>query len=984
MSREETLGDIEAMLLYAKELSEYDIVGHFHTCSDLDASDSSEWLKDALELIWKEPSKDIEQKRLFELFDKDAKVVYPENTLNMIVDPTGWYESKEHAQTAFANIIMNIESFDAIDTPQSGLFWANGTALKNLLSVNIKEQSQKFESNDLLRRLLLLFAVEADGKAYRIHKDDSLLDYRFYEEQRDYSSQVINSDIKVLSYYLPQFHPIAENDEWHGKGFTEWTKVRAANPLFEGHFKQHIPHKDIGYYLLDSPAILQKQADMMKKSGVYGQIFYHYWFSGKLILEEPAKMLLEHKEIDMPFCFCWANENWTRRWDGDDEDVLLGQVYSREDARAFIQYLIPFFQDSRHITVEGRPVLYIYRPASVPDMAEYLDIWAQECASVGLPKPYMVSVLTRGATNPNDFLMDAGTERILHDWTDGAVADIAEQLHEYKELNAHILPYDKVSSFYMEQKEHKSFTYFRAIIATWDNTARYGKDAYIVHDSTPYLFGQWLETLVAYARETLNKEERFIVVNAWNEWAEGAHLEPDTHYGYSYLNSIGRVLAGQPYAEQFPATSTLIQDSTLELSFDDEVVEALSVDNILKEQFLTALKGSTILNKATLFIKQESLKDLLVEHMPTLQLASSQEASYILKFSKPALFDGEALEKMLALAIALPESIIIPNNYTNSSQPYPVTENGSTVTEALYKAPFVLYSNSSKRVDQRNIRMRRDAHSFNLTPSEKMVKDRENVTAIIRLHRGAEFDELKRALYSLASSYETLVTPLITLQDLDITQKEELGEMLATIPFAHNIEPIVIDYGIMGLEGDLRTLMMNDALKHVKSRYAVFLDHDDIIFSDAYSWLLDRLKTTGKAVSFGRVYATTFDSKLGVLTKREKDFEYGYSFEDFLHDNHAPIHSFMLDLEQINLTQVVYHEDQKYMEDYYLTLQIFTKQSGDWESLRLNKYIGDYIHSSDREHTLAISDVKKKEELLGDPIYQRDEQRIVDLRKSLI
>jgi len=443
-------------------------------------------------------------------------------------------------------------------------------------------------------------------------------------------------------------------------------------------------------------------------------------------------------------------------------------------------------------------------------------------------------------------------------------------------------------------------------------------------------------------------------------------------------------LAGEPYAEQFLAASTLTQDATLELSFDDEVIEALSVDTILKEQFLSALRDSTILNKTTLFTTQESLKDLLAEHTPALQLASSQEANYTLKFSKPALFDGEALEKMLALAMALPESIIIPNDYTNSSQPYPVTENGSTVAEALYRAPFVLYSNSSKRVDQRNIRMRRDAHSFKLTPSEKIVKERESVTAIIRLHKGADFDELKRALYSLASSFETHVTPLITLQDLDTTQKKELEKILAAIPFAHNIEPTVIDYGTMGLEGDLRTLMMNDALKHVKSRYAVFLDHDDLIFSDAYSWLLDRLKTTGKAVSFGRVYATTFDSKLGVLTKREKDFEYGYSYEDFLSDNHAPIHSFMLDLEQINLAQVVYHEDQKYMEDYYLTLQIFSKQSGDWESLRLNRYIGDYIHSSDREHTLAISDAKKKEELLNDPIYQRDEQRIVDLRKSLI
>jgi len=224
---------------------------------------------------------------------------------------------------------------------------------------------------------------------------------------------------------------------------------------------------------------------------------------------------------------------------------------------------------------------------------------------------------------------------------------------------------------------------------------------------------------------------------------------------------------------------------------------------------------------------------------------------------------------------------------------------------------------------------------------------------------------------------------MLAIQDLEESQKEKLNTMLQEIPFANGVKPQIIDYGLMGLAGDLRTLMLNDGLKKVKTRYAAFLDYDDLLFPNAYSWLVGRLEETGKAVSFGRVYAATYNSQTGTLVKRERQFEYGYSYEDFIYDNHAPIHSFMLDLEQINLAKILYHQDQKYMEDYYLTLQLFTKENCDWESLSYNRYIGDYIHSTDREHTLAISDDMERDKLLSDPTYQRDEKRITDLRKQL-
>ena len=974
-------GDIESLISFGKELANYSIVGHFHTDTEIYPTDYDTWFEEALDRLLDMPSQNIQQKKILALLQNEAKIVYPESTIVHIKDPSGWYGNKTEAERLIRKYgSIEIDDFETIDFPESGMFWARSKCLEGLFSIPADEdlsEEDHQKRNQILRQTILILAAPCEGKAYRLHKNNSLEDYRYYEAERDYSKTIKNHDIKLLSYYLPQFHPIPENDEWHGKGFTEWTKVRGANPLFEGHYKQHIPHQDIGYYLLDSPETLRMQSEMMKKSGVYGQIFYHYWFSGKLILEEPVKMLLNNHDIEMPFCFCWANENWTRRWDGDDENILLGQIYSREDARAFIQYLIPFFKDRRYIRIDGRPALYIYRPASIPDIREYLEIWEEECSLASLPKPYVVGVLTRGATNPDVFHLDAGTERVLHDWTDNAVQDITAGVHHYHELNTHILSYDEVASFYEGQTEPMPFTYFRSIIATWDNTARYGKDAYIVHNSTPQRFQRWLENLIEYARKTLEEDKRFIVVNAWNEWAEGAHLEPDTHYGYSYLNAIGRALSGQAYAEELNASSEIPSGARVHIVLSDDAVEAVNSDDIAKEQFISSLANSTFLDKCIVSTENETL----FEGISSLLLESADDADYTLLFSQPALFDTMAIENMLYLAYYAPESIIVPNHYSQNRQPYSITDNGSVTAAALYDAPFALLPKTYRERGYKNIRMRTDSSCFSLYAGKR---ERDHVTTIVRLHKGADFSELKKALYSLAAMKGCIVTPLLAIQDLSDKQQEELGKIVQDIPFANGSEPQIIDYSKIGLKGDLRTLMLNDALKKVKTKYAAFLDYDDLLFPDAYSWLIERLKKSGKAVSFGRVYATSYNSRTHTLVKREKLFEYGYSYDDFIYDNHAPIHSFMLDMEQINLAKTEYHQDQKYMEDYYLTLQIFNKDNCDWESLSINKYIGDYLHSTDRDHTLAISSDSAREKLLEDPVYLRDEKRITDLRKKIV
>ena len=372
---------------FADKLVQHELIGLF----DL----SNEPPQSSLDLMLGSSSASAQHfYKLIAALSQDNSVIYPEFSSPEPQEPSGWGTStvRRHLELLLDKSgASRLKELSIIDFPHQGMLWAKSHALKSVLSHLALIQGAVTEPDQLeaYKRLPLLLASQQNGLIRRIHQSDSIADYRHYEEAHDFSASIVHNDIKVLAYYLPQFHPIPENDEWHGKGFTEWTKVRAANPLFEGHFQQHIPHEDTGYYLLDSADTLRKQAEQMRCAGVYGQVFYHYWFTGKLILEEPARMLLATPDVDMPFCFCWANENWTRRWDGNESEILLGQNYSAEDARAFIQYLIPFFKDPRYIRVDGRPMLSIYRPSSIPNAREYLDIWAQECAAHGIERPYV-------------------------------------------------------------------------------------------------------------------------------------------------------------------------------------------------------------------------------------------------------------------------------------------------------------------------------------------------------------------------------------------------------------------------------------------------------------------------------------------------------------------------------------------------------------------------------------------------------------------
>ena len=494
------------------------------------------------------------------MLEKNAKIVYAEGSAFIPREPTGWAGNYANARDILdKHSAFSITDFPTVEFAEGSMLWARSAALRKFLELPLSYQDFAPEPiaadgtlAHALERLVFILAQNVEGDLIRLHKGDSAPDYRYFEEAQDFSARLKSTDVKVLAYYLPQFHPIPENDEWHGVGFTEWTKVRAANPLFHGHFQQHIPHPDVGYYLIDDGAVLRRQAADMRRAGVYGQIFYHYWFSGELILEKPARILLENADIDMPFSFCWANENWTRRWDGSENEILLKQNYSADDARSFIRYLIPFFRDTRYIKVDGRPVVFVYRPASIPIMSTYLEIWRKECEAVGIERPYVVATLAAGARDPRDFAVDAGAERVLYDWTDGKVSDMTPDVEAYAPLKGRVFSYERIKDHYTAQPIETAFTCFRSLVPNWDNTARYGARAHLLHGSTPALFQEWLELLIAQTKQALPPDRRFVLVNAWNEWAEGAHLEADTRYGYAYLNAIGRALSSEPYRKPAP------------------------------------------------------------------------------------------------------------------------------------------------------------------------------------------------------------------------------------------------------------------------------------------------------------------------------------------------------------------------------------------------------------------------------------------------
>jgi 2-polyprenyl-3-methyl-5-hydroxy-6-metoxy-1,4-benzoquinol methylase len=336
---------------------------------------------------------------------------------------------------------------------------------------------------------------------------------------------------RALAFYLPQFHPIPENDEWWGKGFTEWTNVTKARPLFPGHYQPHVPG-ELGYYDLRVPEVREAQAELARAHGISGFVYYHYWFHGKRLLERPFDEVLASGSPDFPFALCWANEEWTRNWDARSGRVLMPQKFSDEDDLAHIRWLVTAFADERYIKIDGRPLMLIYRPARLPNPQRTAEIWRTEAQRAGFPDLYLCWVESWGAPT-------RGPEASGLDATVGFMPPLGDTPLE--EVGGHrILDYES-SALTVLQKPAPHWKRFPSVMVGWDNTARRPYGATLFTGATPDAYGRWLERAVASV-SGVREEENFLFLVAWNEWAEGNHLEPDQHFGRAFLEATRAVL----------------------------------------------------------------------------------------------------------------------------------------------------------------------------------------------------------------------------------------------------------------------------------------------------------------------------------------------------------------------------------------------------------------------------------------------------------
>ena len=340
--------------------------------------------------------------------------------------------------------------------------------------------------------------------------------------------------VKLIAFYLPQFHAIAENNAWWGEGFTEWSNVKPAQPQFEGHYQPRIPG-EFGYYDLLDPSVQSKQIELAKLYGIGGFCFYSYWFGGKRLLEKPVENYLKDRSLDLPFCLCWANENWSRRWDGLDSEILIAQKHSPEDDLGFIQHVAQYMRDGRYIRIDGKPLLLVYRPSLLPSAKETAERWRRWCQQNGIGDIFLAYTQSFEMVEPEKYGFDAAIEFPPNNSSPPNITEKVKPLN--KRFSCTVYDW-RVFVERSRNYQKPDYKLFRGVCPSWDNTARRKNRGTVFSNSSPQGYQEWLTNAITETCTRVgNKEERLIFVNAWNEWAEGAHLEPDQRYGYAYLEA---------------------------------------------------------------------------------------------------------------------------------------------------------------------------------------------------------------------------------------------------------------------------------------------------------------------------------------------------------------------------------------------------------------------------------------------------------------
>jgi lipopolysaccharide biosynthesis protein len=521
-------------------LDRYELVCKVHSKRSLHRDDGSSWRQHLLSSLMGEPEQTAANLALMRA-DPDLGLLCPSRA---ITGSMHWGSCRNLTARLACRVDVDIDQ-QSLAFPAGSMFWCRPFALRLLRSMQLGAGDFQAERNQLdgttAHAVERLFGLLTEASGLRLAETDDV-ESALALAKRNARARP-QRPRKVIAFYLPQFHPIPENDRWWGAGFTEWTNLMRGRPMFRGHHQPRIPG-ELGFYDLRLPETREAQAELAREHGLHGFCYYYYWFGGKKLLDRPLNEVLARGSPDFPFCICWANENWTRRWDGREKDVLIAQDYNEQTNRALIRDVIPIFRDPRYITFDGKPVFVVYRITKIPDFVEVVAMWRQECRDAGIGEIHLAAVrfdqeILDGP--PERYGIDAYIDFPPH----GArVETVHHRLSEVDpSFRGMVYSYDSVVSGDLgKYRDGYRYNLHRGLMLAWDNTPRKVVNAHVCHMANPAKFRRWLREVFVQEDRFRPEGESMVFVNAWNEWAEGTYLEPDRRWGRGFLEALRSAL----------------------------------------------------------------------------------------------------------------------------------------------------------------------------------------------------------------------------------------------------------------------------------------------------------------------------------------------------------------------------------------------------------------------------------------------------------
>lgn len=465
-----------------------------------------------------------------------------------VLGPEFWGDNERNTHELAKRLEMDFVDAD-LRFPAGSVYWCRGIVLQGLRALSIAEMDFEPETGQVnattahaLERLIGVVTAEA---GLRIVERSTVAHHVPSAAWHSLDGRSLTPRVRFVPFYLPQFHPFAENNQWWGEGFTEWTNVAAARPVYHGHYQPKLP-SELGFYDLRLDDVRAAQADLASFGGIEGFMYYYYWFAGRRLMSAPIEALVA-SDLDFPFCIMWANENWTRKWDGSANDVLIGQDYDRVPPSEFMEDVAEFLADPRYLRIDGRPVLSVYRPNQMPDFPSVAAQWRAIAREKGIGELYLLHVDVgatmegvEGAASESGFdgSMSFPPHNHLWSWVPGGSIGTRPGFAGNGLLYSDMVEDSVITAWGELDDDH-----FPGAMVSFDNTARRQNASDFWYGSNPYRFRRWLDGL-ATAVGDRDRDHRLVFLNAWNEWAESAVLEPTERHGRSYLLAVRDVAFG--------------------------------------------------------------------------------------------------------------------------------------------------------------------------------------------------------------------------------------------------------------------------------------------------------------------------------------------------------------------------------------------------------------------------------------------------------